>query len=60
MAKQETPNLFMLRDVTRRIEPLLPRLAFLGGGVVELLVTDSTGRPGRATKDVDVIIDLAH
>ena len=60
MAEQETPNLVMLRDVARRIEPLLPRLAFLGGVVVELLVTDSTGRPGRATKDVDVVIDLVH
>ena len=60
MAKQETLNMVMLRDVSRRIEPLLPRLAFLGGVVVELFVTDSTGRPGRATKDVDVVIDLAH
>ena len=60
MAKPETPNLVMLRDVARRIETLLPRLAFLGGVVVELLVTDSTGRPGRATNDVDVVIDLAH
>ena len=60
MADRETANLAMLRDVARRIEPLLPRLAFLGGIVVELLVTDSTGRPGRATKDVDVVIDLVH
>ena len=40
MAKQETPNLVMLRDVARRIEPLLPRLAFLGGVVVELETGD--------------------
>lgn len=60
MAKQETLNLVMLRDVARRIEPLLPRLAFLGGVVVELFVTDASARPGRATKDVDVVIDLVH
>ena len=60
MADRETPNLAMLRDVAIRIEPLLPRLVVLGGVVVELLVTDSTARPGRATKDVDVVIDLVH
>ena len=60
MANPETPNLVMLRDVARRIEPLLPRLAFLGGVVVELFVTDASARPGRATKDVDVVIDLVH
>ena len=41
MADNETPNLAMLRDVARRLEPLLPRLAFLGGVVAELFFTDA-------------------
>jgi hypothetical protein len=57
MADRETPNLVMLRDVARRLELLLPRLAFLGGVVVDLFVTEPTARLGRATKDVDVIVD---
>lgn len=38
MAERETPNLALLRDVAQRIESLLPRLAFLGGVVVDLFV----------------------
>lgn len=60
MAKRETLNLAMLRDVARRLEPILHRLAFLGGVVAELFVTDPTARPGRATSDVDVVIDLVR
>ena len=60
MANRETPNLVMLRDVALRIEPLLPRLAFLGGVVAELFFTEPAARPGRATSDVDVVIDLVH
>jgi len=60
MAERETPNLALLREVAQRIEPLLPRLAFLGGVVVDLFVTEPTARPSRATKDVDVVIDLVH
>lgn len=60
MADKETLNLVMLRDVARRLEPLLPRLAFLGGVVAELFFTEPTTRPGRATSDVDVVIDLVH
>lgn len=60
MAERDTPNLGLLREVAQRIEPLLPRLAFLGGVVVDLFVTEPTARPSRATKDVDVVIDLVH
>jgi len=60
MAERDTPNLAMLREVAQRIESLLPRLAFLGGVVVDLFVTEPTARPSRATKDVDVVIDLVH
>jgi len=60
MADRDTPNLVLLRDVAQRIESLLPRLAFLGGVVVDLFVTEPSARPSRATKDVDVVIDLLH
>ena len=60
MAERDTPNLVLLREVAQRIESLLPRLAFLGGVVVDLFVTEPTARPSRATKDVDVVIDLVH
>jgi predicted nucleotidyltransferase len=60
MAERDTPNLALLREVAQRIEALLPRLAFLGGVVVDLFVTEPTARPSRATKDVDVVIDLVH
>ena len=60
MADRETPNLVMLREVAQRLELLLPRLAFLGGVVVDLFVTEPTARLGRATKDVDVVVDLVH
>jgi len=60
MAERDTPNLALLREVAQRIESLLSRLAFLGGVVVDLFVTEPTARPSRATKDVDVVIDLVH
>jgi hypothetical protein len=60
MAERDTPNLAMLREVAQRIESLLPRLAFLGGVVVDLFVTEPMARPSRATKDVGVVIDLVH
>ena len=60
MAERDTPNLALLREVAQRIESLLPRLAFLGGVVVDLFVTEPTARPSRATKDVDVVVDLVH
>lgn len=60
MARPETPNLMMLRDVALRVTPLLPRLVFLGGAVVELLITEPTAPPARATSDVDVVIDIVH
>lgn len=60
MAERDTPNIKLLRGVALRIESLLPRLAFLGGVVVDLFATETTSRPSRATKDVDVVIDLLH
>ena len=60
MAERDTPNLRLLREVAQRLESLLPSLAFLGGVVVDLFVTEPGARPSRVTKDVDVVIDLVH
>lgn len=60
MVDRESPNLAMLRDVAQRIEPILPRLAFLGGVATELFITAGSASPSRATSDVDVVIDLVN
>ncbi len=60
MAKRDAPNHALLREVAQRIELILTRLAFLGGVVVDLFVTEPSARPSRATKDVDVVIDRLH
>jgi hypothetical protein len=60
MAETDSPNMAMLRDVVTRLEPLLPRLVFLGGIVTELMVTEPTAPPARVTTDVDVVIDVLH
>jgi predicted nucleotidyltransferase len=60
MVKADSPNMAMLRDVVARLEPLLPRLVFLGGIVTELLVTEPIAPPARVTADVDVVIDILH
>lgn len=38
---------------------VIGRLVFVGGGVTELLVTDSAGRKPRTTEDVDCIVEVA-
>ena len=48
MAESDTPNLVLLCEVAQRIESLLPRLAFLGGVVVDLFVTEPSARPSRS------------
>lgn len=54
-----TPNRAMLERVARRLEPLLPELVFLGGSVVELLLTDPGAGRVRRTDDVDVVCEVA-
>ena len=38
---------------------ILERLVFVGGGVTEILVSDSAGREARPTEDVDCIVEVA-
>jgi predicted nucleotidyltransferase len=52
-------NLYMVRHVADRLGELRDGVVFLGGAVVDLLITDPAAPPVRATKDVDVIVQVA-
>jgi predicted nucleotidyltransferase len=53
------PNVAMVARVGRRFGDLLPRIVFMGGSAAGLLVTDPAAASIRATKDVDVIVEIA-
>lgn len=52
-------NLEMLRHVAQRLNALRDAVVFVGGAVVDLLITDSSAPHVRSTKDVDVIVEVA-
>jgi predicted nucleotidyltransferase len=52
------PNLPMLEAVVRALGALENRFVFVGGCTTGLLVTDPAAAPVRATKDVDVIVEV--
>jgi hypothetical protein len=54
-----TPNLARLADAARKLAPLLHQIAFVGGCVTELLLSDPAAAPVRSTLDVDAIIATA-
>lgn len=43
----------------KKLAPLLDRIAFVGGCVTGLLLTDPAAAPVRATLDVDAIVAIA-
>ncbi len=53
------PNLERLADAARKLTPLLDQIAFVGGCVTGLLLTDPAAAPVRPTLDVDAIIAIA-
>ena len=53
------PNLARLADAARKLTPLLDQIAFVGGCVTGLLLTDPAAAPVRPTLDVDAIIAIA-
>ncbi len=55
---RQNPNAAVTEAVARRLGPLLPRFAFVGGCATGLLITDPASPPVRMTKDVDVIAEL--
>lgn len=52
-------NRALLVRVARKIEPLLDRLVFVGGAVVELYFTDPAAGRARTTTDTDAICEVA-
>ena len=58
-ASRQNPNLDRLITAAVRLGPLLNKIAFVGGCVTGLLVTDPAAAPVRATLDVDGIVEAA-
>jgi predicted nucleotidyltransferase len=56
---QLNPNLTQLVVAAAKLEPLLDQIAFVGGCVTGLLLTDPAAAPVRPTLDVDAIIAIA-
>lgn len=54
------PNIALVELVVRRLGELCDRLVFVGGCATGLLVTDAGRPPVRATKDVDLIAEVAN
>lgn len=52
-------NLEMVRHVAERLGTLRDSVVFVGGAVVDLLITDPASPPVRPTTDVDVIVEVA-
>ena len=53
------PNLARLAHATKKLTPLLDQIAFVGGCVTGLLLTDPAAAPVRPTLDVDAIVAIA-
>ncbi len=53
------PNLARLASTAKRLAPLLDRIAFVGGSITGLLLTDPAAAPVRPTLDVDAIVAIA-
>ena len=59
MQELNDPNLFILELAVSALGPLLDDMVFLGGCATGLLITDQAAPLIRATKDVDVITEVA-
>ncbi len=52
------PNLALLESIATALGPLRERFVFVGGCTTGMLVTDVAAAPVRATRDVDVIVEV--
>jgi predicted nucleotidyltransferase len=57
--KQHSIHIEMIKQVAERLGPLRPKVVFLGGSATGFHITDKAEPEIRATKDVDIIIDVA-
>jgi predicted nucleotidyltransferase len=53
------PNIAQLTAAAAKLKPLLDQIAFVGGCVTGLLLTDPAAAPVRPTLDVDAIVAIA-
>lgn len=53
------PNVALVEMVAKRLGDLGERFVFVGGCAAGLLITDDARPPVRATRDVDLIVELA-
>lgn len=53
------PNVLMVEAAVRSLGDICDRVVFVGGSTTGLLITESSRPQARATKDVDVIVELA-
>jgi predicted nucleotidyltransferase len=52
------PNIELLKNVAKRLGPLLNEVVFVGGCTTGLFITDNAGAETRPTFDVDVIAEI--
>ena len=52
------PNLQLLTDAAKLLEPILGELVFVGGCATALLITDAAAADVRPTFDVDAIAEI--
>jgi hypothetical protein len=54
----QTSNIKLLKQVARRLGPLLSEVVFVGGCTTGLFITDEAAAEVRPTFDVDVIAEI--
>jgi len=56
--REENPNYLQFARAVTKLEPLLDQIAFVGGCITALLITDPGAAPVRTTLDVDAIVEI--
>ena len=59
MVRALNPNIAILGAAVAGLGPVSDQMVFLGGCATGLLITDPAASPIRATRDVDVVIEVA-
>ena len=57
--KQHSIHIKMIKQVAQGLGPLRPKVVFLGGSATGFHITDKAEPEIRATKDVDIIVEVA-
>ncbi len=57
--KQHSMHIEMIKHVAKGLGQLRPKVVFLGGSATGFHITDKAGPEVRATKDVDIIVEVA-